>query len=148
MLLYTANLDGNKKVFPRDVCCASVRMIALETACRKIRIASFIQTKSSLQHRFLISCWYWLLYLYIMKFCFIFIFLSQIALFLALATYSGFPVVMQVSSVQLTFLQLQRETIPFILSGFRSLIWTFCCLKNSHLSTSLVFLSKEEQGKD
>lgn len=56
-LLYAKNLDGNKKVFPLDVCCASVRMIALETACRKIRTASFIQTKSSLQYRFLISYW-------------------------------------------------------------------------------------------
>lgn len=82
-----------------------------------------------------------------MKFSFIFIFLSQIALFLTSATYSGFPVVMQVSSIQLTFLQSQHETLPFILLGFTNLIWTFCCLKNSHPSTSLVFLSRERKGK-
>lgn len=52
------------------------------------------------------------------------------------------------AGIYATFLQLQHETLPFILLGFISLIWTFCCLKNTYLSTSLIFLSREEQRKE
>lgn len=59
MLFYTKNLDGVKKVFPLDVCCLSVNLIALETALEpegKSELPHFlIETKSSSQHKFLIQ---------------------------------------------------------------------------------------------